>query len=139
MDDTYVKAISAVPTLSRAGYVSEGKALAKRLFDYYVLSLYSQSTIYYGNITSLAYTLYVGGDKLEDFIEYVLATLEPFYLRYFKTVTIAVNEVSGTLGTRATVELGLVLSDGIREFTLDSSIHVSDGVILLSNYGLINE
>ena len=138
MDEVYVRTKSAVPTLSRAGYVTEGKILARKLFDYYMLSLYSQSTTYYGNITSLAYSLYKGGDDVEAFSEYVKSSLSTYYGRYFERVIIEVTKAEGELGTLATVELGLVLSDGIKEFTLDSAIDVQDGVILLSNYGLTN-
>lgn len=135
MENPYVQSKSAVPTLSRTGYVTEGKLMAKKLFDYYILSLYSQSTTYYGNITSLAYTLYKGGEDINVFMTYIERTLSAFYGRYFEKVIIRVREVSGTLETRAEIEVGLVLGDGVKEFTLDSAINVEEGVVSLSNYG----
>jgi hypothetical protein len=122
----------SLATLSRAGYISSPKLIAKKMFDYYILSLYSQSTIFYGSIASLAYSLEVGSD-VESFILYSEELLATYYKSYFDTVEIKlVNEstdVKGNVG----VYMKLT-KDGVT-FSLDEVIDISEGVINLSNYG----
>ena len=135
MNSPYIKTLSTVPSLSRAGYIQEPKAMASKLFDYYMLSLYSQSTIYYGSITSLAYALYVGGDVVEATSQYIATTLADYYGHYYKEVNITVRETSGEFTTKATIELSMILGDGVNSMSLDGAIKVNEGVIDLSNTG----
>ena len=135
MKTVYIKTLSAVPSLSRAGFITEPKAIVKRLFDYYILSLYSQTNTYYGTITSLAYSLKEGGDDMYAVSSYIERTLGEYYKRYFKTVEISVRETRGNLGTKATIELLMTVGDGDQSISLNDAINVTEGVIDLSNYG----
>ena len=121
-----------IATLSRAGYINTPKLIAKKMFDYYILSLYSQSTIFYGSIASLAYALEAGSD-VESFILYAEDVLKEYYGSYFEILEITLEDESTP--DKGQVGLYLKLKKDDITFTLDEVIDVSFGVVSLSNYG----
>ncbi len=86
-----------VPTVSTDGWVNDDGTKAYRLLEYFLISDYSQSNMYLGNITSLKYimgeTLGLPPDRIADTIKEALVGM---YDRYFKEFEIFVS--LGALG-----------------------------------------
>ena len=124
-------------TLSRGGYISDPKVMAAKLFDYWMLSLHSQTTIYAGGVKSLAYALSVGMTDIDSFLTFVDGSISELYGAHYHNVSVKVIDTDGEWNSRVTIRLGvtLYLNDGT-DFLLEESIKMNDGVVLLSNYGL---
>lgn len=79
-----------VPTLSRDGYISNVEDTMRKIFEYYLVSQYSQSDTFRGEVVSITYDLEMGnnvGDKRDN----INRSLSKLFTRYFFNPTIDVN------------------------------------------------
>ena len=74
--------------LSTDGAISGGVSIAKRLFANFILSDYSQSNIYFGNISSLRYILSTYEQDDSKLLDAINTTLTSMYNRYFTNVEV---------------------------------------------------
>jgi len=117
----------AVPTLTTDGFVQNIGPLADRLLSYFLVSEYSQSNIYYGKISSLAYLVYKYGSDPQQMNIEIQRTLQTYLDRHFDSVTIRVtieddpeNPDSGQYGLRLDIQ---VSKDGER-YSLGKEVSV---------------
>ena len=79
-----------VPTLSRDGYISNVEDTMRKIFEYYLVSQYSQSDTFRGEVVSITYDLEMGnnvGDKRDN----INRSLSKLFTRYFFNPTIDVS------------------------------------------------
>ncbi len=91
-----------VPTLSIEGFVSDIAGMTDRLMSYFFTSKYSQSTEYYGNITSLPYIVQKYGNDITALPIQTEKRLTDYLSRHFEQVTVdarceRINENSNTI------------------------------------------
>jgi hypothetical protein len=81
-----------VPTLSEDGWVSDGKSQGAYLFAHLFESNYSQSSIYKGNISSLAYVFAMYPEDPDHTMSLLQNMLQTYYGRYFSDVTVEIKQ-----------------------------------------------
>jgi hypothetical protein len=128
-----------LPNLGAINYMTDPKSIARKLFEISMISMYSQSTTYFTNISSLPYALFVGGDDLNKIKSNVEDMLFNLFSRYFESVRVQVDAVEeGPDSANATINIALVYGDGDESKTLEESLDINSGVIDLSNFGIFN-
>jgi len=80
----------AIPTLNVEGFIKDTDTMVIKLYEYFIVSEYSQSNTFRGNISSLKYILQSNTDIL-DIKNEIVNTLETMYGRYFDSVTAIVD------------------------------------------------
>lgn len=79
-------------TLSDKSWLGSSPELLIQVFSYFILSEYSQSTIYYGNITSMPKILETSGHDINAFITELKDNLGRLLSRYFTKISIEVKD-----------------------------------------------
>lgn len=82
-----------IPSLSTDSWVSSTLLKADYLFSHFFLSDYSQSYIYYGNVSSLAYILQQNKDNMQRTISVLTDSLTAYFSKYFNNVIVQVTEL----------------------------------------------
>ena len=80
----------AIPSLSTVGWTKNYNEIMGKLYIYFVISEYSQSNSFYGNIASLKYILQNHSD-VEEIKLAIQRSLISMYERYFSNVDIIVD------------------------------------------------
>lgn len=80
--------MKVVPSLAENGWIRDKKLQMHYLFSYFKTSRYSQSVLYFRNISSLDYLLQEYGDDPTRLQTAVTNTLEKLYLRFYTTVDV---------------------------------------------------
>jgi len=124
--------VKKVPTLTLDGYLDNTDFMMTKLFEYFVLSEYSQTKLFYGEISSLPYLVRDAGpdfNKLEDSVK---DTLFKLYNRYWGNVDVDVgikeekiNEHKHRVILVINVE---VVHDG-KTYTLNKSASIEDNEV----------
>lgn len=117
------KAEPVNPTLDGKGWVTAPNDLLDVAFSDFMMSDYSQSSLFYGQIASLPYLIAQCGQDLLRLKQEVRSTLERHLGPYFDTVQVTVETIPNARGTPAT-ELRcsmVVIKDGI-SYRLDRAV-----------------
>lgn len=111
------------PTLDGKGWVTAPNDLLDVAFSDFMMSDYSQSSLFYGQIASLPYLIARCGQDLQRLKQEVRSTLETHLGGYFDTVQVTVDTIPNARGTPATeLRVGMVvLKDGI-SYRLDRAV-----------------
>jgi len=80
-----------LPTLTISGFVFDKNIIMKKLFEYFITSDYSQSTLYYGKITSLKYCISENRGDTTAIAGSIRFNLQVMYSRYFENVEVMVT------------------------------------------------
>jgi len=110
----------AVPSLSTVGWTKDYNEIMKKLYVYFIISEYSQSNSYYGEIASLKYILQ-SHSEVEDIKLAIQRTLLSMYDRYFDSVDVVVDVIQTDTSTSYTINIIAIASDGIT-YKLDKTI-----------------
>lgn len=117
--------ISAIPTLTVDGFVTNKHIQMFKLFEYFLASDYSQSNIYYGEIASLKYILATNPiGELQRSIENALSKL---YQAYFDKATI--NTWVEEEGARYHIYIDILAEDNNKTYSLAKEVKASKGNI----------
>lgn len=122
---------TAVPTLSTEGWVKDVTGMADRLMSYFLVSDYSQTAFYPGQVSSLPYLIQQHGSDAFSLKQRTRDTLHEFLRRYFDNVDLEVvtdipapddpNRINLTI--RATVTLDS------KSYSLGRLINVNNNLI----------
>jgi len=82
---------TVLPTLSLSGFVKDNNTIMRKQFEYFKASEYSQSTTFYGNISSLPYLIEQHNDDDIRLKSEIANTLTILYKRYFDKVSVEVR------------------------------------------------
>lgn len=77
-----------VPTLTLNGYVADVDLMISKLFEYFLLSEYSQTKLFYTEISSLPYLIRDAGSDTEKLESSVRDTLITMYSRFWREVEV---------------------------------------------------
>lgn len=82
-----------VPTLSDDGWTDSNNKVADYLFSHFFLSDYSQSYLYIGHVSSMAWIIQNTQGSMSDTTTLVQQTLSDYFSRYFNNVVSEVKEI----------------------------------------------
>jgi len=121
-----------VPTLTLDGYVADVDLMINKLFEYFLLSEYSQTKLFYTEISSLPYLIRDAGPDMEKLEVSVRDTLVTMYGRYWKEVEVitsvqTTNKTVDKTNYRVNIDIKITV-DGIVH-TLSKSALVDKGDI----------
>lgn len=118
-----------VPSLSSEGFITDIRKLADTIIAHYFASDYSQSNVFYGEITSLAYQVQLYGNDPDRLKEEIQSRCTRYLERYFDAaiVNVSINENPG--GTKFGYEIvfdATVVKDNVK-YNLGRLIEVQNG------------
>lgn len=118
-----------VPSLGARGWIEDPDTLIDQLFANMLASDFSQSQLYYGEITSLQYIVKTSGHDPRKFCEDLQTALEEYVGRYFQFTQAKVTSYfldkelnDGPYGVR--IEVTAVIND--RRVNLLENIQIKD-------------
>lgn len=130
---------SAVPHLSKNGWITSPTNVMTKQFEYFLTSDYSQTNLYRGEIASLKYIL-ANNNAFADIKDAIRSALSNMYSRYFDKVTINITDNEEIISTTSTYNIYidlLLVKDGVN-YTLSQSVETK-GVNILNMSNLIAE
>ena len=116
-----------VPTLSRDGYISNTEDTMRKIFEYYLVSEYSQSNTFRGEVVSITYDLEMGanvGDKRDN----INRSLSKLFTRYFDNPDISVNiDTKHDPKLNITIKISVIINN--RTYILSNNISSTKNII----------
>ena len=112
------------PSLSESSWLTTSQRIADAVIAHFLISNYSQSNIYTGNVSSMAYVIEQGQGDVNKTISLLENTLTTYLKRYFNQVSIEIKELNisnNSSNVSLTMYLGLIGLDGVG-ITLDKLI-----------------
>lgn len=79
-----------LPTLSTSSWVTDSNKILDRILSYFIVADYSQSIIYFGNVTSLPKIIQSNQGNIPRTISAIESQLSLMINRYFKESTVEV-------------------------------------------------
>lgn len=113
-----------VPTLSAAGWVSDPREAADKLFSYFVATDGNQSDLYRGKLVSFSEVLAKYGMDNELLRTHTTTAIDALFTRHFDDVdvTITIEEEDGLSNVIFTIEF----TSGNVRYDLGNSVEFSD-------------
>lgn len=107
--------INYLPSLTDAGWLDQTDSIVDTLFSDYLASDYSQSHLYYGNVSSFAKAVMEGGTDIATIINKVQSSMYNYFNRFLDNVQVDVREyveVPGSGRTSLSLYVGFTDRDG---------------------------
>lgn len=121
--------MKAVPTLTTDGFISDPSIMLIKIYEYFLSSDYSQSVIFYGNISSLPYLIREAGSDFDELKILVKDTLNKMCSRYWTNsnvdVTFTSTPISSTKHSN-NINIDIIIIDNGRTYTLNKSVNITD-------------
>lgn len=120
------------PSLSIDGWVNSSIKTADYIFSDFLTSQYSQSYLYYGNISSLSYILQKSHGNISSAIENVRSSLSNYFGKYFNSVLVEVNErVNNENPSFGAIEIYVQFTDSLgKSYSLGKLAEIADTKIV---------
>lgn len=83
-----------VPSLGPDGWCADPAKMGDILFSHFLLSDYSQSNLFLGQVSSLAYLIHKNAGSLEQTASAVQSTLITYFGKHFNNVNVVVDPVT---------------------------------------------
>lgn len=129
--------IGTIPTLTLDGFVNNKNAQMGKLFEYFLASDYSQSNVFYRDISSLKYliTEYKDSQELKREIE---NTLSKLYKRHFDNVSVLAEVKESELSSTTELLINITADNDGKQYYLAKDIKQSN--VEIDNYkGMLDE
>lgn len=98
------------PTLSENGWVENGKIKADYLMAHFLESDFSQTQLYNGHVSSLAYLVQKNMNNIANLVSDVNQTLNSYFERYFTDVYVETKEVEDPSGNNNITGISIFIS-----------------------------
>lgn len=126
--------ITTLPTLSADSYVTDTEHMCDYLLSHIYLTNYSQSELFYGDITSIAKIIHDNNNNLSSTINELSKALNTYFTRYFPIAIVeVVQKASNATSGSGMVELELYInvtdSSGM-EYNLARLFNINNGKLL---------
>lgn len=122
-----------IPTLSSQGWISTTEDIINKLFDWFIASEYSQTTLFKGNVISLPYLIQDYGTQPDRLCEAVSSALEELYSRTFDRCVSTVEYRNNTgEGESSTFDLNCsisIINNGI-EYNVGHTLQIMDNHVI---------
>lgn len=120
---------TAVPTLSASGFVTNIGPKADNVVAYFLTSEYSQSDIYYKNITSLNWLVAMYGNVPNEMTSQTRTALERYLARYFEGVQVNVTTEGADAG-RYSLVLDITVTENGKSYSLGREITLVESKVI---------
>jgi hypothetical protein len=122
---------AAIPHLSRDGWMKDPSTMVNKLFEYFIVSEYSQSNTFRGEVASLKYILEqnITGDEIKSAISKALIIM---YGRYFSDVLVNADITDDSTNILLLTISVDVTSNGKR-YALDKNLELNNGTLANMN------
>ncbi len=121
--------ITHIPTLGADGWVVESKKKADLILTNFFLANKSQSITYDGMISSAAYVIAMGQNKMQKTKEEMAHQLQDLFLRYYSAVEVVCDireDVDST--SKMILDIAVVFTDHLGiTYSLDKTIRTING------------
>jgi len=124
--------VTACPTLSPSGWVTDVSGKADSLLAYFFESMKSQTLLYGNNVSSIQYLLQQYGYNLDVLCENIQKTLEQYLNRYYSVATATVSNNASdptNFGTTAEITIYVSLTDGGITYSIGDLLKISNGKV----------
>jgi len=101
----------SIPSLSTVGWTKDYNEIVQKLYMYFIVSEYSQSNSYYGEIASLKYILQ-SHSEIEDIKLAIQKALLNMYDRYFDSADVVVDIIETDNSVSYATNIIAIASDG---------------------------
>jgi hypothetical protein len=121
---------SQLPTLTDDGILEDDRLKSVKLFEYFLVSEYSQSTIFFGDISSLKYLIAEYSDDYSTLTNEIQNTLTKLYNRYFDhsdVTCVLKNQDDQTNAFDLFIEIEITNDN--KKFKLSKTVSVVDNAI----------
>jgi hypothetical protein len=124
------------PSLSESGWLTSSARIADALLAHMLISNYSQSQIYAGSVSSMAYVIEQGQGDIPKTISLLENTLSTYLKRFFDQVSIEIKQLTITnKSSNVSLTMYIGLTDSLGDtITLDKLISSVNG----STYKMVN-
>ena len=119
---------TTLPTLTLSGFVKDKNTIMRKQFEYFKASEFSQSTTFYGNISSLPYIIEQYNDDDIRLKSEICDTLTKLYKRYFDTVSVKAS-LDYKDDNSYDILIEIAATDNGSEYTLSNVTNVSNNKI----------
>lgn len=119
---------SSIPSLTLDGWIENKTLQMTKLWEYFLASEYSQSNIFFGDISSLKYILATSDPKY-NLITNLESTLSKLYQRYFDKAIVDVGIDANTELNKYKVYITVTCNDGGKDYKLARELVYSNGKI----------
>lgn len=119
---------ATIPALSIDGWVGSPVKAADYLFSHIFLSDFSQTYLYHGNVSSVAYIMHKNQSSITNLARELTNLLKNYFERYFDTVNCEVVDSSGD-GFTGSVTVTLEFMDEGVIYTLNKVIEYTDSKV----------
>ncbi len=120
-----------LPTMSTDGWVDSPTVKADRLFAHFLVSEYSQTALYAGNVSSLPYLIQKNKEAPLSTANDIKTTLEVYFSRYYDQVEVECSWIDVEPdGGKAEIQIyaSLIDSDGI-SISLGKAVSIVDSKV----------
>ena len=125
-----------IPHLSRDGWMKDPSSMVNKLFEYFIVSEYSQSNTFRGEIASLKYILEHNNTN-DDIKSEIMKALTIMYGRYFTDILIHVN-ISEDETSLVVIAISADVTAGKKRYTLDQNLEIDGGTLANMNKLIAN-
>lgn len=119
---------SAIPSLTLDGWIENKNLQMTKLWEYFLASEYSQSNIFFGDISSLKYILATSDPKY-NLITNLESTLTKLYQRYFDKAIADVGIDANSELNKYKVYITVTCNDSGKDYRLAKELTYSNGKI----------
>lgn len=127
----------SIPSLSSIGWVKSTEEKGDFALSYFITSEYSQSVIYWGNITSLQYLVKEYGNDERTLQTEVSNALSKYLRRYFDddiSVFVKVSEPDSTKPGQLAIQLNCIIRENGIEYSLGRRVELLNArVVKIAN------
>lgn len=101
----------SLPVLGPEGFITKPSDMLRQAFQVIFVSDYSQSNIFFGNVTSVQYVLSLFPNDMEKTISLLETGIQKYLLRFFSNVEVNITDVTIGDGAKRTLSVDIVVTD----------------------------
>ncbi len=119
----------AIPSLSAEGLVTDIRKKADLAMAHFFASDYSQTNVFYSDVTSLSYIVQRYGSDSLELKQQMTLQLEEYLGRNFTTVQVEVDvdEILPQNATKFNIKLDVVVTEGGFSYSLGKLVEIQNG------------
>lgn len=119
---------SSIPTLTIDGFVDNPKLKMSKIFEYFLLADYSQSSIFQGDVSSFKYIMATNSLDLE-IVDAMESTLTRLFERYYDSASVDVRVETNPDTNTQYLKINVVVTNNGEKYYLYREIQYTNGRI----------
>ena len=125
--------IIPVPSLSPQGWITSPAEKADVLFAHLYASMYSQTTLYLGHVTSLQWLVQRYGHDISEITIQMQKWLDVYFRRYYPNgvdVRVSNDDTADNVTGNITLTIDIVVTEGTSQYSIGALIRTRDSILL---------